>query len=333
MPNIDLGKVVGEQGPEGPVAQGTMMSATYDPNGKKQDVFAYADAAKQEAKDYSAPKTHASQHARGGSDPLTLANIAFLGDNPIASTADDTTSNWAALGSGYAFYKSTGQLIDQPSAWGILVSFICGSDIFQIWKTQNNGPVYTRSGNASGWGQTWTKVYDTLNKPNASDIGAAASSHNHSASDITSGTLPVARGGTGQTSLANLMSQLASSANGARIATGSYVGTGNCGKDNPTTVVVGFIPKFFWICLKLSDRDGESVALMIPGGSASDSNGLFIYPFTKYFCSAGSTSRYYVTVTWGSTMSWHGYVNFDNTEYGKYQFNEAGVTYYWVAIG
>lgn len=34
----------------------------------------------------------------------------------------------------------------------------------------------------------------------AADIGAAASSHNHSASNITSGTLPIARGGTGATS-------------------------------------------------------------------------------------------------------------------------------------
>lgn len=32
------------------------------------------------------------------------------------------------------------------------------------------------------------------------NLGAAASSHNHSASNITSGTLPIARGGTGQTS-------------------------------------------------------------------------------------------------------------------------------------
>lgn len=75
MPNIDLGKVVGAQGPEGPVAQGTMMEATYDPTGKAQDVFAYADTAKQEAKDYAAPKTHASQHASGGSDPITPAAI------------------------------------------------------------------------------------------------------------------------------------------------------------------------------------------------------------------------------------------------------------------
>lgn len=35
----------------------------------------------------------------------------------------------------------------------------------------------------------------------AADVGAAPSSHNHGASQITSGTLPVARGGTGQTTL------------------------------------------------------------------------------------------------------------------------------------
>ena len=40
--------------------------------------------------------------------------------------------------------------------------------------------------------------WDTLNYER---VGAAASSHNHSASEITSGTLPVARGGTGQTTV------------------------------------------------------------------------------------------------------------------------------------
>ena len=118
----------------------------------------------------------------------------------------------------------------------------------------------------------------------------------------------------------------------AQIATGSYVGTGNCGVSNPTTVAVGFVPKFFWICLKLNDRDGELIAYTIPGGGAGENNSLFINPFTKYYCSKGSTSRYYVTVTWGSTMSWYGYLDSPD-KYGQYQFNEAGVTYYWVAIG
>lgn len=41
------------------------------------------------------------------------------------------------------------------------------------------------------------KIYGEHNKPTPADIGAAASSHNHAASNITSGTLAVARGGTG----------------------------------------------------------------------------------------------------------------------------------------
>ena len=44
----------------------------------------------------------------------------------------------------------------------------------------------------------------------ASAIGAAASSHNHSASNITSGTLPVGRGGTGITSNPSMLINLAS---------------------------------------------------------------------------------------------------------------------------
>lgn len=40
------------------------------------------------------------------------------------------------------------------------------------------------------------------------NLGAAAASHNHSASDITTGTLAVARGGTGQTTMDNLSEQV-----------------------------------------------------------------------------------------------------------------------------
>ena len=120
----------------------------------------------------------------------------------------------------------------------------------------------------------------------------------------------------------------------AQIATGSYVGTGNCGVSNPTTITVGFMPKFFWICLRLGNNSlGKTAAYTIPGGGTQEKNGLFINPFTKYFCADSAATDNYVTVTWGSTMSWYGYVDFDDTEHGKYQFNEAGVTYYWVAIG
>ena len=40
------------------------------------------------------------------------------------------------------------------------------------------------------------------------NIGAASASHNHSAANITSGTLPITRGGTGATSAANARTNL-----------------------------------------------------------------------------------------------------------------------------
>ena len=86
--------------------------------------------------------------------------FTFLGTNPISSTSDDTTTNWAALGTGYAWYDTTGLLIGQPSQWGFVINFKISGDIFQIWNSQNNGPMYYRCGNASGWGKSWTKILD-----------------------------------------------------------------------------------------------------------------------------------------------------------------------------
>lgn len=54
----------------------------------------------------------------------------------------------------------------------------------------------------------------------ASDIGAAESSHNHSASNITSGTLPISRGGTGATSASSALSNL-----GVTISSGTWTPT------------------------------------------------------------------------------------------------------------
>lgn len=88
-----------------------------------------------------------------------LHDVAFLGENPIKTTADDTTSRWANLGSGYAWYNAGGLLNDQPAQYGFLLNYVNGSDVFQIWNTQSNGPMYTRSGNASGWGGSWKRYY------------------------------------------------------------------------------------------------------------------------------------------------------------------------------
>lgn len=57
-------------------------------------------------------------------------------------------------------------------------------------------------------GHTHDDRYYTESEVNNLLSGKAASSHNHSASQITSGTLPINRGGTGETTLTGLKSLL-----------------------------------------------------------------------------------------------------------------------------
>lgn len=85
------------------------------------------------------------------------------------------------------------------------------------WYTQmlygSNRVVYTRHYTPSSW-TAWVGAYSTSNKPTASEIGAAAASHNHSAANITSGTLTVARGGTGLSASPSMLVNLASTSAG-----------------------------------------------------------------------------------------------------------------------
>ena len=111
----------------------------------------------------AAKADHTHTAAQVGARPNTwtpkLQDVAYLGENPVKSTADDTTDRWCRIGSGYAWYCAAGLLNDQPAQYGFLLNYVNGSDVFQIWNTQSNGPMYTRSGNASGWGGSWKRYY------------------------------------------------------------------------------------------------------------------------------------------------------------------------------
>ena len=104
-----------------------------------------------------------------------------------------------------------------------------GTDHFylRVFKAANShigqmlyseGKLYTRHYNSSSW-SSWVTYYSTGKKPTASEIGAAASSHNHSAANITSGTLAVARGGTGITSNPSMLVNLGSTSAASVFAT------------------------------------------------------------------------------------------------------------------
>lgn len=74
----------------------------------------------------------------------------------------------------------------------------------KIKKTQIPDLDYDAAGSAQTIQENLDEHISDKDNPHGvtpSQIGAAASSHNHSASNITSGTLSTARGGTGQTTL------------------------------------------------------------------------------------------------------------------------------------
>lgn len=91
-----------------------------------------------------------------------------------------------------------------------------GMFVFQTangWWTQllygSDDHLYMRRWASDSW-TSWVELYSSNNKPTASEIGAAAASHNHSAANITSGTLAVARGGTGITANPSMLTNLGS---------------------------------------------------------------------------------------------------------------------------
>lgn len=142
---------------------------------------------------------HGVTAAQVGARPSTwmpkLQDVAFLGENPIKTTADDTPANWSNVGSGFAWYNTAGLLNNQPGTWGFVVNYVYGSDVFQIWRSQNAGPTYMRSGNASGWAPAWVQVsmdghthddrYYTEAETNNMLAGKANTSHTHSMGDIS----------------------------------------------------------------------------------------------------------------------------------------------------
>lgn len=157
----------------------------------------------------AAKADHTHTAAQVGARPNTwtpkLQDVAYLGENPVKSTADDTTDRWYRIGSGYAWYCAAGLLNDQPAQYGFLLNYVYGSDVFQIWNTQSNGPMYTRSGNASGWGRSWAKLIDsssigsqTVNEAKYASITApgTASLKNIKAgtSDLTAGSSSLTTG-------------------------------------------------------------------------------------------------------------------------------------------
>lgn len=107
--------------------------------------------------------------SRGGTGQTSRASaqstLSYLGDNPITSTTNDTTTNWGALGHGVAFYSTAGYLTDQAQQYGLILNVPKqqSSEIFQLWHDQPSGNLRHRGGNASNWSGSWRTCLDSFN--------------------------------------------------------------------------------------------------------------------------------------------------------------------------
>lgn len=121
--------------------------------------------------------------ANGGTGKATkkeaFRNLSFLGAEPIASNAEDTTQKWNNLGTGYAWFGQPNRMINQPYTYMFVLNYVQDSDVFQIGSTQSsNNTVYYRVGNASGWHKNWTPLL----------------SYEYSNTDLTAGSSKLATG-------------------------------------------------------------------------------------------------------------------------------------------
>lgn len=160
------------------------------------------------------------------------------------------------------------------------------------------------------------------------------SGHNHDASNIVSGILPVGRGGTGVTSLSALAAQLAANG-GCRIATGSYVGDGN--DDRELIVQFPWLPKWFVLVGQTYANSSSSLGITYgappQAGNANAQSQVYIpyLPTSKPTISSNNWVFYsfgYQTIAWMEGNSFH-----CRSRNGDYYPNSAGTTYYWVALG
>ncbi|MBQ1729188.1 MAG: collagen-like protein [Oscillospiraceae bacterium] len=199
------------------------------------------------------------------------------------------------------------------------------------------------------------------------------SAHGHAAADITGGTLdsarlptvPLTKGGTGQTTAAKglyalingataitaasvadtdyiglddvsattgkkmLISELKTLLAGAKIAFGTYNGTGTYGSANPTSLTFDFEPKLLWVT-----KSGFIESTHKSSSTTADYLNLqmfLINGVTSASLNNGTTATGTVTISWsGNTVSWYSQSAILQLNSGS---SMSPQSYYYLAIG
>ena len=188
-----------------------------------------------------------------------------------------------------------------------------------------NNPHGLDAGDVGARPNTWVPAWgDVTGKPGT----FPPSGHTHDASQIVSGILSPARGGTGVGSIAELISLLQS--NGIpRVYIGSYIGTGTYGPDNPTSITVPFAPKFVSILnfvganILTSEDRLTCLTIAMDQLTTSPQRGKGFGTYLNVDSSYGYKSAD------GKTISW--YIG-PNNSFDHRQFNSDGEKYYFIAV-
>ena len=123
------------------------------------------------------------------------------------------------------------------------------------------------------------------------------------------------------TELANSISQ----AGNCKSATGSYVGTGSYGINNPNVIQFNFEPQM--VIVYTVPYYGPHACTAYTGGAFSTTHQVFLSGGNRFYVYDGGESSTYFTLN-GGTLSWY-----TTGEKANHQMNGSGTTYHYIAIG
>lgn len=134
----------------------------------------------------------------------------------------------------------------------------------------------------------------------------------------------------GSVTLANLVNVLSSNFSTlgfTKIQTGSYIGTGTYGENNPNALTFNFAPKLLWFVASYNSSQNQVEQFSSFNILSSDAltTSMNKYQFTGSHSHADYS--YASKSSDGKTFSWY------NTAGENQQFNAQGMKYYWLILG